>query len=334
MACGVQAVINLKGLTKNDLRHFTQMMKKLETRGTDATGLADQHLNMIKRPIRSSQFVKTRLYKKFVHRTLGQKWIIGHARRTTRGDAKINTNNHPISTMGGKYWLVHNGVVRSTTIQNPIHISDTHIIAKAITKHWKEGDLLTTIKKAYTEFSGVATIIVTTKRQIGFARYTHPLNVGMLPSMAYAIASTPEILQVNRIPRQISEVKNQHVVVIDTKGIVTKAELKMQEVKIEPVHYTQYDRHLQPFPEPRYSPTARTGIISYDQYGNPIYARGMSWIERQENIARRNKHTSLREVEWDTDRIVRKPVQVTHHKRGRTIVTAHRRQRPRRKYRW
>jgi len=84
------------------------LAQECEARGTDATGIAyNTHgsLRVYKRPVRAAKF-------KF-NLPSDSRVIMGHTRMTTKGNQKVNNNNHPFygSVPDNVFALAHNGVL-------------------------------------------------------------------------------------------------------------------------------------------------------------------------------------------------------------------------------
>lgn len=80
---------------------FTYLLLLSEKRGPHATGLAllqsDGHYRLFKRPLRASEFVKDRDFRRVLASVDGSSTLLmGHTRWQTRGDASNNANNHPL----------------------------------------------------------------------------------------------------------------------------------------------------------------------------------------------------------------------------------------------
>ncbi len=84
------------------------LAQECEARGTDATGIAyNTHgsLRVYKRPVRAAKFKFNLPSDSHV--------IMGHTRMTTKGNQKVNNNNHPFygSVSDNVFALAHNGVL-------------------------------------------------------------------------------------------------------------------------------------------------------------------------------------------------------------------------------
>lgn len=110
--CGIAGYMSIND-KRPDPKKMVKMFDLLETRGTDASGIAypqNGKMEIYKDGIRASALIKRRKFKK-VMRSLPSTMIF-HCRASTHGSEKENRNNHPIHT-GGNVALVHNGVIRN-----------------------------------------------------------------------------------------------------------------------------------------------------------------------------------------------------------------------------
>lgn len=87
-----------------------ELSRECEVRGTDATGISYNSfgkLKIYKRPVRAS---KLNLRVPF-----DSKVVMGHTRMTTKGNQKVNINNHPFPghVEGVDFALAHNGVLHN-----------------------------------------------------------------------------------------------------------------------------------------------------------------------------------------------------------------------------
>ncbi len=114
--CGLAAIILMQGVTRGDIEFvketFTANLLSNELRGDRATGVSffkeDGELSILKLPLPVKDFIKTSEYSKFLSKIDSKtRFILGHARRPTKGTPLNPLNNHPIRTK----WVVgvHNG---------------------------------------------------------------------------------------------------------------------------------------------------------------------------------------------------------------------------------
>ena len=117
--CGLAGVIFGKKRRRAEEREylawlFTRLLVISECRGPHATGIAwlnrDGEHRLFKRPVPAGQFVTDKAYHKALagidNRTT---LLLGHTRWRTRGNERINCNNHPIRA--GAIIGTHNGTI-------------------------------------------------------------------------------------------------------------------------------------------------------------------------------------------------------------------------------
>jgi len=93
---------------------FTPLLVLSESRGPHATGVAwlnrDGEHRLFKRPARAGQFVTDKAYQEVLSGIDNRTTILlGHTRWRTRGDERVNRNNHPIRA--GDIIGTHNGTI-------------------------------------------------------------------------------------------------------------------------------------------------------------------------------------------------------------------------------
>ncbi len=117
--CGLAGVIFGKKRRRAEEREylawlFTRLLVMSECRGPHATGVAwlnrDGEHRLFKRPVPAGQFVTDKAFQEVLagmdnRATL----LVGHTRWRTRGDERINRNNHPIRA--GDVIGTHNGTI-------------------------------------------------------------------------------------------------------------------------------------------------------------------------------------------------------------------------------
>lgn len=204
----------MKGLTMIDLRMLRYMLFYSTPRGTDATGIGFPNMNLWKAPIESTKAIYREDFKRTLRGGKGQLWVIGHVRRATKQSTiQKNINNHPllIKSAKGEFMLTHNGIVGSRTIRTDPDKTDSYIIAGAIAKHFKRGDLVGTVQRAYREFWGSATIAVTTRTQLVLGVRTNPMVVARMGD-AYVYCSQLDIMKYarNKLRKEVNK-KRKHV---------------------------------------------------------------------------------------------------------------------------
>lgn len=103
-----------KSVTKDEV---VTLVKSLETRGTDATGIAWYDENkgkviVIKCAMKSTEFVQEEAFLKRLNDIVSSRWCLIHVRQATHGSPGRSVNNHPIWNRTGL--IIHNGVVTAT----------------------------------------------------------------------------------------------------------------------------------------------------------------------------------------------------------------------------
>lgn len=102
-----------------------ELSRECEIRGTDATGISYNSfgkLKIFKRPVRAS--------KLNIRVPFDSKVVMGHTRMTTKGNQKININNHPFPghVEGVDFALAHNGVLQNDELlRKSMKLPDTNI---------------------------------------------------------------------------------------------------------------------------------------------------------------------------------------------------------------
>jgi glucosamine 6-phosphate synthetase-like amidotransferase/phosphosugar isomerase protein len=117
--CGLAGVILGKKRRRVEEREhlawlFTRLLVLSESRGPHATGMAwlnrDGEHRLFKRPVSAGQFVTDKAFHEVLagidNRTTV---LLGHTRWRTRGDERVNRNNHPIRA--GDVIGTHNGTI-------------------------------------------------------------------------------------------------------------------------------------------------------------------------------------------------------------------------------
>lgn len=110
--CGIAGYLSFDD-NRPETKKLMKMFSELETRGTDASGIAYPHdgkLVVFKKNVPSSKLINLQEF----HAAMGRSpsAMIFHCRATTHGSAAVNSNNHPVYS-GDKVALVHNGVIQN-----------------------------------------------------------------------------------------------------------------------------------------------------------------------------------------------------------------------------
>lgn len=160
------------------MEYLEKVFLRSQSRGRDASGVANQGLGYLKSTEDAGKLVKSSSFKRFMKRSIGRKWVIGHTRAATQGDPQDNYNNHPITTKKGKFLMIHNGIVGSVKIDEDTNITDSYVVAKAIKRAWTKDSLFKSVQDAYKYFYGWAGIVVISTKEIVLARRLAPIAIG------------------------------------------------------------------------------------------------------------------------------------------------------------
>jgi asparagine synthetase B (glutamine-hydrolysing) len=153
--CGIFGWIKPKIDSKTDLNLRDSLIKGLiqtQTRGTDATGLYTTNHGVIKAATKASDFVKDNIPTNLSN----CRFVIGHCRAASVGDAKKDKNAHPFES---KSWiLVHNGHADVKLVPGYIYTSecDSELLLAQIE--------INGITKVLKSFSGTAAIVLFNKK--------------------------------------------------------------------------------------------------------------------------------------------------------------------------
>ena len=117
--CGLAGVILGKKRRRAEEREhlawlFTRLLVLSESRGPHATGVAwlnrDGEHRLFKRPVSAGQFVIDKAFHEVMSGIDNRTTVLlGHTRWRTRGDERVNRNNHPIRA--GDVIGTHNGTI-------------------------------------------------------------------------------------------------------------------------------------------------------------------------------------------------------------------------------
>jgi len=229
--CGIIGLICPSGLTAVHLEKFTAMLKRCQTRGHHATGIFTSNMKMLKAPLPSSVFITADKYKEFITAQLanGMTYIVGHTRFATRGDPKINTNNHPFTGTDNKFMLVHNGGVTCTKYDKNKDVTDTYIYVEAINSFLTGHSVPEAVKLGFEDVERLSSssngvIVVGGEGKVMFCKSrTYPMVIQSINETGVILfASTTDIMEpeVNAVvdgvkKKRWEEVNDEVVVVID-----------------------------------------------------------------------------------------------------------------------
>lgn len=189
-----------KGKPPAKLSQLTKLLAEASSvRGTDATGIAyiskRGKLQIKKRDVDAYNFS--------VQLPEGTRAVMGHTRRTTQGNEKVNRNNHPFpgSNESGKFALAHNGVLDNDyevkiaeQLPHTNVETDSYVAVQLLEKY---GTLdHESFKKVGETVSGMfAFTILDEQNNIHIIRNDSPLKILHFESLEmYVYASTEDIL--------------------------------------------------------------------------------------------------------------------------------------------
>jgi predicted glutamine amidotransferase len=178
----------------------TNLLKGLEIRGTDASGIAtinseEDSINVFKAPIKSSELVKTKGYNNFIKLQIPKaNVVLLHARAATTGSKEDNKNNHPIHRKELNSVLIHNGVITNNlTIREKLNLKtdgevDSEIILDIFEKYKN-------MNKLYTLLDGSYTFALYQNKTLHFIKHRNPLIFAYIKELDCIIfASTQSII--------------------------------------------------------------------------------------------------------------------------------------------
>ena len=216
---------------------FTRLLVLSEHRGPYATGAAsvrtDGVINVVKRPVRASGFVRSPVYREWLE-SVGPDttYLMGHTRWPTRGSVLNPDNNHPLISEGPEIMVAatHNG-----SLSDP----DRHFRRLGLRRRAQvDSELLLRIAERYSSGSGLdldrflsdiepldglmsAAIVVSSKPdEIILLKGNKPLDVRYHPRLEMiAYTSEAEILDAALMQRGW-----QYIVLDHYEGLVVRAD--------------------------------------------------------------------------------------------------------------
>lgn len=232
-----------------------QMLKDIEVRGGDATGVAlvNTHTGdicVIKQPMGAKQFVKT--FRDID--VTGFNLILGHTRFATQGDEKQNVNNHPHYSKLHENVLIHNGIisnyddVKERCAPQLDGDCDSEIILGLYNR--RNG----TIRKTLKELSGIFALALYDKSKLYLYRDRNPLYTAYNHSKKlFMFSSHQDVLtDVFRSQRSVQHrvfvretvsdelfyrpLKNEHLMTVD----FAKRRVSLSRTETKP-YFTTYD---------------------------------------------------------------------------------------------
>lgn len=198
--CAIFGVLDYKG--KLDALQRLHMVRELatsaEVRGTDATGIAffQRDKLCIQKAPKPAHRMKFRIPAEV-------RYIMGHTRMTTQGNAHRNQNNHPFPGRAGNqsFALAHNGVLHNDFILQrryslpPSSIETDSYVAVQLIERQKEVSPNSLRKMAEEVEGSFAFTILDGENNLWFVKGDNPLTIYHYPKPGvYLYASTEGIL--------------------------------------------------------------------------------------------------------------------------------------------
>ncbi len=189
-------------------------LKKLEYRGYDSAGVAvwnGKGIEIAKSKGRLNNLVDLIDGGKKIQGSVG----IGHTRWATHG-APSDLNSHPHPSSGGKFAVVHNGIIENyLVVKNKLTSkgvnfaseTDTEVIAQML-EYYYDGDVMSTINKVVSKVEGsyaLAIICKDTPDILYAVKKDNPLIVGLGTSENYIASDIPAILAKTRDIYRLSD---------------------------------------------------------------------------------------------------------------------------------
>ena len=212
-----------------------QGLEKLEYRGYDSAGVAvfsEDGLKVVKAKGRLRVLNDLIDGGKTLPGTLG----IGHTRWATHG-APSDVNSHPQTSEGGRFAVVHNGIIenylylKNHLIRRGVQFvseTDTEVVAQML-EYYDHGDILETISKVISKVEGsyaLGIICADYPDRIFAVRKDSPLIIGVGPGESFIASDIPAILSKTR---DIYRLKDGEI------AILQREQIEFFNVDCEPV---------------------------------------------------------------------------------------------------
>ena len=200
-------------------------LQKLEYRGYDSAGVAvynDGGLRVVKSKGRLSVLEGILEGGVTLPGTVG----IGHTRWATHG-APSDINSHPQVSDGGKFAVVHNGIIenylylKNHLIRRGVEFvseTDTEVVAQML-EYYYQGDVLEAIRKVISKVEGsyaLGIICADCPEKLYAVRKDSPLIIGVGEGENYIASDVPAILSRTR---DIYRLKDQEIAVLTREGV-------------------------------------------------------------------------------------------------------------------
>ena len=210
-------------------------LEKLEYRGYDSAGVAvynDTGLHVVKSKGRLSVLEGILEGGVKLPGTVG----IGHTRWATHG-APSDINSHPQVSDGGKFAVVHNGIIenylylKNHLIRRGVEFvsdTDTEVVAQMLEYYYK-GDVLEAIQKVIARVEGsyaLGIICADCPEKLFAVRKDSPLIVGIGEGENYIASDVPANLSYTR---DIYRLKDQEI------AVLTRGDVRFFNEELEPI---------------------------------------------------------------------------------------------------
>lgn len=270
--CAIFGVLDYKGKLESTQR--IRMVKALgnaaEVRGTDATGIAFFQTGKlcIQKAPKPAHWMKYRIPAE-------ARYIMGHTRMTTQGDAHRNQNNHPFSGRAGdqSFALAHNGVLHNDFILQrryslpPTSIETDSYVAVQLIERQKEVSADSLRKMAEDVEGSFAFTVLDGENNMWFVKGNNPLTIYHYPRLGvYLYASTEGILSDATRSLGMEKVKHEtirpspgDIIRIDRRGHREQFQFEMEEPM--PDFFQRSTFHS----APRYNPRSQVTQKDYIQ---------------------------------------------------------------------
>ena len=200
-------------------------LTKLEYRGYDSAGVAVYHdggLRVVKSKGRLSVLDGILQGGKNLPGTVG----IGHTRWATHG-APSDVNSHPQESAGGKFAVVHNGIIenylelKNHLIRRGVEFvsdTDTEVVAQLL-EYYYRGDVLDAVQKVIGRVEGsyaLGIICADCPEKIFAVRKDSPLIIGVGQGENFIASDIPAILSKTR---DIYRLQDKEIAVLERESI-------------------------------------------------------------------------------------------------------------------
>ena len=229
--CAIFGVLDYEGkLTTVQKHHLVKNLgTAAEIRGTDATGIAyfQRSKLCIQKAPKPAHKMRYRIPAEI-------RYIMGHTRMTTQGNANRNQNNHPFPGKAGEqeFALAHNGVLTndwelrfSENLPKTNIETDSFVAAQLIEKQ-REVSFQSLQKMAEKVQGSFTFTILDQSNSVYFVKGENPLTIYHYPEFGfYLYASTAEILDITlaslkmeKIAYEIIQPQPGTILRIDSQG--------------------------------------------------------------------------------------------------------------------